>query len=197
MPRSVEERTGQADLFPVRSGPQRQGVPAASPVSCGRTGGLETGRPPVAVRRGLLGAAAAIGALLVARPVLAQVGGGVEGPAWSQLSAQQREALAPLAGQWASIPPDSKRKWLEIAAKYPQLSPEGKARVQSRMTDFAKLTPEQRRTARENFQRAYELPRESRESAVQQYQLLPEEKKKQLSERPQGKDAARSAAAKK
>jgi hypothetical protein len=113
------------------------------------------------------------------------------GPAWSQLSTPQREA--PLAGQWATIPPENKRKWLEIADRYPQLSPEGKARLQARMAEFAKLTPEQRRTARENFQRAYELPRESRESAVQQYQLLPDDKKKELTERSQRKDAAKSA----
>jgi hypothetical protein len=61
------------------------------------------------------------------------------------------------------------------------------------MAEFARLTPEQRRTARENFQRAYELPRESRESAVQQYQALPDDKKKELSERSQRKDAAKAA----
>jgi hypothetical protein len=90
------------------------------------------------------------------------------------------------------LPADSKRKWLEIADKYPQLSPDGKAKMQSRMADFARLSPQQRQTARENFQRAYELPRENRESAVQQYQLLPEEKKKQLTEqRSPRKDAVR------
>jgi hypothetical protein len=137
-------------------------------------------------------------ALLFGSAAVAQVGGPTTDPAWGQLSAQQREALAPLAGQWATIPTDSKRKWLEIATKYPQLSPEGKARMQSRMADFARLTPEQRRTTRENFQRAYELPLENRESAVQQYQLLPEEKKKQLTEqRNPRKDVPRPGDAKK
>jgi hypothetical protein len=65
--------------------------------------------------------------------------------------------------------------------------------MQARMAEFAKLTPEQRRTARENFQRAYELPRESRESAVEQYRLLPDDKKKELTEQSQRKDAPRSA----
>jgi hypothetical protein len=101
----------------------------------------------------------------------------------NQLTPQQREALAPLAGQWATMPAENKRKWLDIADKYPQLSPEGQARLQARMAEFASLTPEQRQHARENFQRAYELPRESRESAVQQYQALPDDKKKELSER--------------
>jgi len=137
-------------------------------------------------------------ALLFGSAAVAQVGAPTTDPAWAQLSAQQREALAPLAGQWATIPADSKRKWLEIATKYPQLSPEGKARMQSRMAEFARLTPEQRRTTRENFQRAYELPLENRESAVQQYQLLPEEKKKQLTEqRNPRKDVPRPGDAKK
>jgi hypothetical protein len=118
------------------------------------------------------------------------------GPNWKQLSPQQREALAPLAGQWATMPADSKRKWIEIADKYPQLSAEGKARMHARMAEFARLTPEQRRTARENFQRAYELPLESRESALQQYKALPPDKKKELSERGQRKEAGKPAAAK-
>jgi len=137
-------------------------------------------------------------ALLVGSAAVAQVGAPTTDPGWAQLSAQQREALAPLAGQWATMPADSKRKWLEIATKYPQLSPEGKAKMQSRMAEFARLTPEQRRTTRENFQRAYELPLENRESAVQQFQLLPEEKKKQLTEqRNPRKDVPRPGDAKK
>lgn len=130
--------------------------------------------------------------LLVGLPAFAQAPAG--GPGWNQLSPQQREALTPLAGQWGSMPVENKRKWLEIADRYPQLSPEGKARLQARMSEFSQLTPEQRRTARQNFQRAYELPRESRESAVEQYRSLPEEKKKELSERGRRKDARQSAA---
>ncbi len=95
------------------------------------------------------------------------------------------------------MPADRKLKWLDIASKYPRMSPEGKARLHARMSEFSKLTPEQRQTARENFQRAYELPRESRESAVQQYQALPDDRKKELSERGQRKDAKKAAEQKK
>ena len=148
-----------------------------------------------ATRRTLLAGAAAVSALLFGSAAVAQVkpAAPAAGPAWNQLSPQQREALAPLAGDWAGMPAENKRKWLEIAAKYPQLSPEGKERMQARMAEFAKLTPEQKRTARENFQRAYELPRESRESAVQQYQALPDDKKKELTERSQQRKAASKA----
>jgi len=153
-----------------------------------------------ATRRTLLASAAAVSGLLFGSAAVAQVkpAAPAAGPAWNQLSPQQREALAPLAGDWAGMPAENKRKWLEIATKYPQLSPEGKAKMQSRMAEFARLTPEQRRTTRENFQRAYELPLENRESAVQQFQLLPEEKKKQLTEqRNPRKDVPRPADAKK
>lgn len=111
-------------------------------------------------------------------------------PAWTELTPQQREALAPLAGQWDGMSADRKRKWLDIASKYPKLSPDGKAKLHARMVDFAKLTPQQRQTARENFQRAYELPLEQRESLVQEYKDLPPEKKKELSERSQSRSKA-------
>jgi hypothetical protein len=151
-------------------------------------------RRPGLARRATLAFAGSALTLLFGTSVLAQAPAG--GPAWSQLSPQQREALAPLAGQWTTIPAENKRKWLEIADKYPRLSPEGKARLQARMTDFSRLTPEQRRTARENFQRAYELPLESRESAVERYRALPDDKKKEMSARSQRKDAAGAAAQK-
>ncbi|MCX8004795.1 MAG: DUF3106 domain-containing protein, partial [Burkholderiaceae bacterium] len=34
-------------------------------------------------------------------------------PAWNELTAAQREALAPLAGEWEKLDRDQKRKWLE------------------------------------------------------------------------------------
>ena len=150
-------------------------------------------RTRATARRRLLAALFVAPALLSGTAALAQSNGApaAAGPAWNQLSTAQREALAPLAGDWGTISPESKRKWLEIADKYPRLSPDGQARLQARMAEFSRLTPEQRRTARENFQRAYELPRESRESAVQQYQSLPDDRKKELSERGQRKDIPR------
>ncbi|MCS7101254.1 MAG: DUF3106 domain-containing protein [Burkholderiaceae bacterium] len=104
-------------------------------------------------------------------------------PAWNELTAAQREALAPLAGEWEKLDRDQKRKWLEVAEKFPQLSDDGKERLHARMAEYARLTPEQRRTARANFQRAYELPMEQRQSLLQQYQQLPEEKKQELADK--------------
>jgi hypothetical protein len=101
-------------------------------------------------------------------------------PNWRELSSEQREALAPLAGDWDKLDPPRKRKWLEIAAKYPNMSPEGKQRLHERMPQLARLTPEQRETARDNFRRAYSLPSERRQALTQRYQDLPDERKRAL-----------------
>lgn len=118
-----------------------------------------------------------------AAPVPSAAAAEVAKPAWKDLSASQREALAPLAKDWDSFDRGRKLKWLDVANKYPQLSPEGQKRLHERMAEFVKLTPEQRSTARTNFQRAYELPMEQRQSLVQQYQELPPEKKQALADK--------------
>ncbi len=110
-------------------------------------------------------------------------------PAWSELTAAQRDALSPLAGMWETIPTDRKRKWLEVAANYPKLTPDAQQRVQQRMGEFARLSPEQRVTARENFRRAYELPSDERQEKLQRYQQLPDEKKRALAEKAAKKRA--------
>jgi Protein of unknown function (DUF3106) len=101
-------------------------------------------------------------------------------PLWNELSADQREALGPLASDWDKFDSDRKRKWLEMAAKYPNMSPEGKKRFHERAPQLSKLTPEQRETARENFRHAYSLPPDQRQALTQKYQGLPEERKKAL-----------------
>lgn len=146
--------------------------------------------------RALLVICLLLGSLFTAPAALAQAKAAPPTkPAWNELSAEQREALAPLAGQWATMPADRKRKWIGIAKNYPQLSPDGKTRLHARMAEFIKLTPQQRDTARENFKRAYELPHGQRQSLVQQYRELPPEKKKELAERGKGNNGKKPAAA--
>jgi hypothetical protein len=111
-------------------------------------------------------------------------------PAWRELNAEQREALAPLAADWDKFDPDRKKKWLEIAAKYPNMSTEGKQRFLERMPQLAKLTPEQRETARENFRRAYSLPPDQRQALTQKYQELPEDRKRALAAQAKAKKPA-------
>jgi hypothetical protein len=106
-------------------------------------------------------------------------------PAWKELTAPQKEALAPLAQDWDTFDRDRKQKWLEVAKKYPQLSPDAKARMHERMARFAKLSPEERRNVRENFRKAYELPIDQRQALIQEYKDLPAERKRELSDKAQ------------
>jgi hypothetical protein len=108
-------------------------------------------------------------------------------PLWSELNAEQREALGPLAGDWDKFDLDRKRKWLAIAAKYPNMSPEGKRRFHERMPQLARLTTEQRETARKNFHDAYSLPPGQRQALTQKYQELPEERKRALAAQARAK----------
>ncbi|MGE5714083.1 MAG: DUF3106 domain-containing protein [Betaproteobacteria bacterium] len=136
------------------------------------------------MRKALARGALFAGLLLLWASAWAQAG---SRPSWSELTNAQREALAPLARDWAALDADRKRKWLEVAAKYPNLSPQGKQRMHERMSEFARLTPEQKATARENFRRAYEVPAEQRQATVQKFQELPEDKKRELANRAAGK----------
>ena len=64
------------------------------------------------------------------------------------LTADQQQALAPLAAEWNKLGLQHKTKWLGIAKRYPAMQPEEQKRVQGRMQRWAKLTPEQRWQAR-------------------------------------------------
>lgn len=101
-------------------------------------------------------------------------------PLWTELSAAQKLALSPLAGEWDRLPELSKKKWLEIAARYNSMKPDEQARLQERMRDWVKLTPEQRMAARENYAKSTQLPAEKKSAQWQQYQQLSDEEKKRL-----------------
>lgn len=101
-------------------------------------------------------------------------------PLWSELTAPQKTALAPLAGEWDKMDEIRKRKWLEIASRYAAMKPEDQSRIQERMRDWVKLTPEQRMAARENFARAKQIDPETKSTQWQQYQQLSEEEKQRL-----------------
>ena len=53
-----------------------------------------------------------------------------QGPAWSDLSASQRSALAPLGREWREVGPNQKEQWLEIASRFPTMTPDERSRVQ-------------------------------------------------------------------
>jgi hypothetical protein len=102
------------------------------------------------------------------------------GPAWSDLSAEQRKSLAPLQRDWPSIDADRKRKWLEVAARFPKLPAEERSRVQDRMAEWTRMTPQDRSRARLSFQQAQGVAPQDRQAKWDAYQALPPEQRRQL-----------------
>ena len=104
-------------------------------------------------------------------------------PTWGELTQEQQQILAPLAGDWDNLEPARKRNWIGIAKRYPKMKPDEQVRAQRRMQAWAKLTPEQRRQARENYKRIAKVPPEERGKLGEQwaeYQALPPNERQNL-----------------
>ena len=104
---------------------------------------------------------------------------------WSQLSAEQRQALAPLASQWATLAPSSRVKWVEVARRFHQLSAPEQARLQERMASWAALPSDQRGEARLRYQQSRQLPADQRQQKWQAYQALSTQEKEDLGRQAQ------------
>ena len=103
------------------------------------------------------------------------------GPQWAALTAEQQQALAPLAGQWNKLGLQRKTKWLGIAKRYPAMKAEEQKRVQTRMQKWAKLTPQQRDQAREQYRSIGKMATDRREKLRRywaDYQALPPHEKR-------------------
>ena len=103
-------------------------------------------------------------------------------PLWTDLTAAQQLALAPLAVEWNQLGPIGKEKWLKIGNKYASMSLDEQHRVQEKMREWIKLTPEQRRIVRENYARSKKIEPDQKSAKWEQYQHLPDEKKKTLAD---------------
>lgn len=101
-------------------------------------------------------------------------------PTWRELTPPQQQALAPLAGTWASLTATHKRKWLALSANYPALPPAEQARLHSRMGEWAALSPQQRTQARLNFAESKAVPKGDKKAKWEAYQALPPEEKRKL-----------------
>ncbi len=115
-------------------------------------------------------------------------------PSWAQLTTEQKNILAPLAGEWDKMDGFRRKKWLGIAQRYPTLSPDEQARMQRRMTEWAKLTPEERKRAREKYQSLQKAPPGKKEAVKQkweEYKELPESEKSRLNAEAARKSAPR------
>ncbi len=104
-------------------------------------------------------------------------------PAWTELSAEQQSALAPLAPYWSQLSPQRKRKWLALSSHFNQLPEEDKAKLHDRMTDWVQLSAQQRNQARLNFNAAPKLSNDEKLARWQAYQSLSEEDREKFKNR--------------
>ncbi|WP_240788750.1 DUF3106 domain-containing protein [Ramlibacter henchirensis] len=102
------------------------------------------------------------------------------GPAWNELSPQQRVALQPLAGTWATLTEPHKRKWIALSRNYAGMSPQEQAKLHSRMSEWAALSPQQRTQARLNFGQTQGVSPDDKKAKWEAYQALSEEEKRKL-----------------
>jgi hypothetical protein len=116
------------------------------------------------------------------------------GPRWNELSASQRQVLAPLAGDWNSIDDRGKERWLGVAGRFHKLPPEEQQRATQRMVEWSHMTPQQRTQARLNFQDTRDVPKAERQARWEQYQALSDDQKRELAKRATAAGAPGSAA---
>lgn len=101
-------------------------------------------------------------------------------PLWTELTASQQLALAPLQSEWSKIDSFRKKKWLQISSRFDSMKPDEQQRLQENMRVWAKLSPDERRHAREVYSRTKKLDAEQKSAQWQQYQQLPDTEKNKL-----------------
>jgi len=112
-------------------------------------------------------------------------------PLWSELTAAQQQALAPLSGTWDTVSEAQKRKWLAMSQNFPRMPVAEQAKLHSRMTEWAALSAEQRTQARLNFGETQQLAPDNKKAKWEAYQALsPEEKRKLAATAPKAPAAA-------
>lgn len=106
-------------------------------------------------------------------------------PGWSQLGAQQKGILAPLAKDWDGMENIRKKKWLGIAERYPSMKPDEQQRMQDRMREWAALSPSERNKVRDTYKDFIQLPAEQKQVIKQKweaYSNLPPEERQRIRE---------------
>lgn len=117
-------------------------------------------------------------------------------PRWDQLSAQERQALSPLASIWSSLSQGHRRKWQALAKNYAGMSISDREKLQSRMAEWAALKPKEREQARLNFAQAKKVPPDARVATWEAYQSLSEEERRALLDQAPKKPAGAAVAIK-
>jgi len=104
-------------------------------------------------------------------------------PLWSELTAEQQQALKPLGTHWNTLNIGQKRKWLALSRNFGSMSADDQSTLHSRMIEWAALSNQQRAQARLNFAEVKRIPADERKVKWEQYQALSDEEKRKLAER--------------
>jgi hypothetical protein len=108
-------------------------------------------------------------------------------PLWSELTAEQQQALKPLIPHWNTLNVGAKKKWLALSRNFASMSADDQVTLHSRMIEWAALSNQQRTQARLNFAEVKRIPPDERKAKWEQYQALSEEEKRKLAERAPAK----------
>lgn len=105
------------------------------------------------------------------------------GPSWSKLTANQREALAPLESLWSDMEAHRRQKWVRIADRFHLLSPEQQALAQERMQEWVSMPASDRRQARAVFDGVKQvIPQDVQVMKWNEYQKLTPKERARLIE---------------
>lgn len=133
--------------------------------------------------------------ILLALSLTAVLAAPEAGKAWSSLTPQQQQALAPLQRDWPALETQRRQKWLEVANRFETLSADERGRVQERMTEWARMSTAERTRARLQFQEVRRVPADERQARWQAYQSLAPEERQRLAQNARPAAKAASAAA--
>jgi hypothetical protein len=84
------------------------------------------------------------------------------GPLWHELTAQQRQILAPVINEWNGFSKHKKQRLINIAKRYPDMSPDEQAKIQARLPHWLELPQTSRDEARVNMKKLLQLPPDER-----------------------------------
>ncbi|MEP7299380.1 MAG: DUF3106 domain-containing protein [Burkholderiales bacterium] len=112
-----------------------------------------------------------------------QAGHGAEDAAWNNLTSTQKESLAPLRPQWASLEQWRRDKWLRIAGRMRSMTVDERRRIQERMRDWAGLSQKQRSEARLRYADLGDLSSADRQRRWEAFQALSRERQQALRSR--------------
>lgn len=108
------------------------------------------------------------------------------GIAWTQLTADEQELLAPVRDQWQQLPPAQQMRLRRKADRWQDMTPERREIAKQRLTRFAEMTPEQRAAARERYRAFQQLSPEQKKrvrNAFHRFQELSPDERRALRER--------------